>query len=80
MSACSSRHSRRSEEASADRWIIDARNCLPARSGTCCRMRLDWLVKSPAWLLMDLMEHGECPWRLLAIRAGYVKLGVLGKY
>ena len=42
--------------------------------------RLDWLVKAPDWLLMDLMEHGECPWRLLAIRAGYVKLGLLGKY
>ena len=42
--------------------------------------RLDWLVKAPDWLLMDLMEHSECPWRLLAIRAGYVKLGLLGKY
>jgi hypothetical protein len=42
--------------------------------------RLDWLVRAPDWLLMDLMEHGECPWRLLAIRAGYVKLGLLGKY
>ena len=42
--------------------------------------RLDWLVKAPDWLLMDLMEHSECPWRLLAIRGGYVKLGILGKY
>jgi len=42
--------------------------------------RLDWLVKAPDWLLIDLMEHGECPRRLLAIRAGYVKLGLLGKY
>ena len=36
--------------------------------------RLDSLVKAPDWLLMDLMEHGECPWRLLAARTGYVKL------
>ena len=42
--------------------------------------RLDGLVKAPDWVLMDLMEHSECPWRLLAIRAGYVKLGILGKY
>ena len=25
--------------------------------------RLDWLAKAPDGLLMDLMEHGECPWR-----------------
>ena len=42
--------------------------------------RLDWLVKAPDWLLMDPIEHGECPWCLLAIPAGYVELGLLGKY
>ena len=42
--------------------------------------RLDWLVKAPDWLLMHYMKHGEGPWRLLACRAGYAKLGVMGKY
>jgi hypothetical protein len=42
--------------------------------------RLDWLVKAPDWLLMYYMRHGEGPWRLLACRAGYAKLGVMGKY
>ena len=41
--------------------------------------RLD-LVNAPDWVLMELMENAECPWRLLGIRAGYVKLGILDKY
>lgn len=56
-------------------------NATISRTGVCKRtIRLDWLVRAPDWLLMDLIEHGECPWRLLACRAAYVKLGMLGKY
>ena len=42
--------------------------------------RLDRLVKAPDWVVAHLVVHGRGPWRVLAIRAGYVKLGILGKY
>jgi hypothetical protein len=42
--------------------------------------RLDRLVKAPDWAVAHLVVHGKGPWRVLAIRAGYVKLGILGEY
>jgi hypothetical protein len=37
-------------------------------------------VKAPDWMVAHLVVHGKPPWRVLAIRAGYVKLGIPGKY
>ena len=41
---------------------------------------MDRLVKAPDWVVAHLVVHEQGPWQILAIRAGYVKLGILGKY
>ncbi len=43
--------------------------------------RLDWLLKLPDRTLMDLIEQdSNLTWAILAIRAGYIRLGVISKY
>jgi hypothetical protein len=43
--------------------------------------RLDQLLKAPERDLMRLVIQDENPtWKLLAIRAGYIRLGVISKY
>jgi hypothetical protein len=43
--------------------------------------RLDWLLKLPDRILMDLMEQSSnTTWALLANRAGFVRLGLIRKY
>ena len=42
--------------------------------------RLDRLLKLPDWVLIDLMERSNPTWRILACRAGYIRLGLIDKY
>ena len=43
--------------------------------------RLDQLLKAPDSTLMRLMSKGQKTWwRLLAARAGYIRLGLMSKY
>ena|SRR6476661_4900136 len=43
--------------------------------------RLSRLLKVPDWELMDLMNQDQnMTWKLLAIRAGYIRLGLIQKY
>ena len=44
--------------------------------------RLDWLVNAPDWFVMYLARSDEEKgWlRVMAIRAAYVKLGLISKY
>ena len=44
--------------------------------------RLDRLVDAPDWLVMyHVLNDDEKSWlRVMAIRAGYVKLGLISKY
>jgi hypothetical protein len=44
--------------------------------------RLDQLVSAPDWLVMSYVQNdGEKGWlRVMAIRAAYVKLGIINKY
>lgn len=44
-------------------------------------VRLDRLLKLPDREIRRLIIQNENPaWKLLAIRAGYVRLGLIGKY
>jgi hypothetical protein len=43
--------------------------------------RLDRLLKPPDWILMDLIKQdSNLTMTILAIRAGYIKLGLISKY
>ena len=44
-------------------------------------VRLDRLLKAPDQTILRLVKQdGSITWKLLAIRAGYVRLGVINKY
>ena len=67
--------------ADLDRLTVERRCSQPHPLGTepAPLGTANWLVKAPDWLPMDLMEHGECAWCLLPIRAGRRETRLVGK-
>jgi len=43
--------------------------------------RIYRLLKVPGWELLKLLNQDKnMTWKLLALRAGYIRLGLIGKY